>query len=66
MYSRIVKIEMYKLDEIKKKYDNAHGELKAQLKVAWYDKVKEIGAIIRRECGKDHGTRNMDRGNCRG
>ena len=56
MYSRIVNIEMYKLDEIKKKYDNAGGELKAQLKVEWDNKTKEIAAIIRRECGKEHGT----------
>ena len=66
MYSRIVNIEMYKLDEIKKKYDRASGELKAQLKVEWDNKTKKIAAIIRQECGKDHGTRNMDRGNCRG
>jgi hypothetical protein len=47
---------MYKLDEIKKRYDNAGGELKAQLKVEWDNKTKEIAAIIRRECGKEHGT----------
>ena len=52
----MVNIEMYKLDEIKKRYDNAGGELRAQLKVAWYKKVKEIAAIIRRKCGKEHGT----------
>jgi len=56
MYSRIVNIEMYKLDEIKKRYDNAAGELRAQLKVPWYNKVKEIAARIRRKCGKEHGT----------
>jgi lysozyme family protein len=56
MYSRIINIEMYKLDEIKKKYDRAGGELKAQLKVEWDNKTKEIAARIRRECGKEHGT----------
>ena len=40
----------------KKRYDNAGGELKAQLKVEWDNKTKEIAAIIRRECGKEHGT----------
>ena len=47
---------MYELDEIKKDYDRAHGELRAQLKVAWYNKVKEIAARIRRKCGKEHET----------
>ena len=47
---------MYELDEIKKDYDRASGELRAQLKVAWYNKVKEIVARIRRKCGKEHGT----------
>lgn len=47
---------MYKLDEIKKSYDRAGGELKAQLKVKWYNKTREIAARIRRECGKEHGT----------
>jgi len=56
MYSRMVNIEMYKLDEIKKRNDNAGGELKAQLKVEWDNKTKEIAAIIRRKCGKEHGT----------
>jgi lysozyme family protein len=56
MHNRIVNIEMYELDEIKKDYDRAHGELRAQLKVAWYNKVKEIAARIRRKCGKEHGT----------
>ena len=49
MHNRIVNIEMYELDEIKKDYDKASGELRAQLKVAWYKKVKEIAAIICRK-----------------
>ena len=56
MADKLIRIEMFKLDEIKKEYERAGGELRTQLKVAWYDKVKEIGAIIRRECGKEHGT----------
>ena len=52
----MISIEMYKLDEIKKRYDNASGELKAQLKVEWDNKTKEIAAIIRQECVKEHGT----------
>jgi len=53
MYSRIVNIEMYKLDEIKKDYERASGELRTQLKVEWYKKVNEIAAEIRRECDKN-------------
>ena len=52
----MINIEMYKLDEIKKRYDNAGGELKTQLKVEWDNKVKEIAAKIRQECVKEHGT----------
>jgi hypothetical protein len=54
--SRIVDIEIYKLDEIKKSYDRANGELRAQLKVEWYNKTREIAAIIWQECGKEHET----------
>ena len=56
MHNRIVNIEMYELDKIKKDYDRASGELRAQLKVAWYNKVNEIAARIRRKCDKEHGT----------
>jgi len=56
MADKLIRIEMYKLNEIKKDYERASGELRAQLKVAWYNKVKEIAARIRRECGKEHGT----------
>jgi len=56
MADKLIRIEMYKLDEIKKDYERASGELRTQLKVAWYKKVKEIAAIIRRKWGKDHGT----------
>ena len=66
MADKLIRIEMFKLDEIKKDYERAGGELRTQLKVEWNNKTKEIAAIIRRECGKNHGTRNMDRGNCRG
>ena len=45
----MINIEMYKLDEIKKRYDNAGSELKAQLKVEWSKKVKEIAARICRK-----------------
>jgi hypothetical protein len=49
MADKLIRIEMYKLDEIKKDYERASGELRAQFKVAWYKKVKEIAAIIRRK-----------------
>jgi hypothetical protein len=44
---------MYEPHELKKDYDRAHGDLRAQLKVAWYNKVKEIAATIRQHCGKN-------------
>jgi hypothetical protein len=42
--------------KLKKIMTELSGELRAQLKVAWYNKVKKIAARIRRECGKEHGT----------
>jgi len=56
MADKLIRIEMFKLDEIKKDYERAGGELRTQLKVAWYKKVKEIAAIICRKWGKEHGT----------